>query len=165
MCSPPAWLRPPSQIEQPQTKHDDPTQNSVLRTNTHEEEKRKKGNTKQWRWQGYIYDERAGSPLKECNPLAGWVDTLSCFQADAAWAAGLPMQQTPGGNHWSDSVVHLKGVCRGGRTSLLPLLSHPLPPPSLASLSPKMGHWEVSIIRITLHKPALHTQIGTCTHP
>lgn len=41
----------------------------------------KKGGNKTVKMRG-IYDERAGSPLKECNPLAGWVDTLSCFQTE-----------------------------------------------------------------------------------
>lgn len=132
--SPPAWLRAPSQIEQPETKHADPTQNSVLRTNAHEEEKRKKGNTKQWRRQGYIYDERAGSPLKECNPLAGWVDTLSCFQTDAAWAAGLPMHQTPGGGITDLTLLFIWRVFAvvaehlSSPSSLTLFLPHPSPP-------------------------------------
>lgn len=42
-------------------------------------------------------------------------------------------------------------------------LSHPVSPPSPACLSPKMGHWEVSIIRITLHKTR-HTHAHKCMH-
>lgn len=40
-------------------------------------------------------------------------------------------------------------------------LSRPLPPPSPASLSPKMGHWEVAIIRIT-NQPHTHTHTQIC---
>lgn len=122
-------------------------------------------------------DERHSSPLKEHNPLASWVDTLCCFQTQMLFeppACQCSWRLGPEGRWWwggggeltDVTLLFIEREVIEHLSSLFPSLLYSLSlsltlflPLFLTSRSPKMGHWEVSIIRITLHKPGRNVHI------